>query len=117
MYNFYNYDLVLVLINLNYLLDPLTLNFYNFLTVPLIPAILTLTCSYRHVESFNTICLVFKAMFGVLFYLLLVFGCYCLDATIYGNLQDLEEQDFEQQLAGKQGKCSLIMLNLYSFSL
>jgi hypothetical protein len=59
-------------------------------------------------------------MFGVLFYfflVLLVSGRYYLDATIYGNLWDLEEQDFEQQQAGKQGKCSLIMLILYSFSL
>jgi hypothetical protein len=58
-------------------------------------------------------------MFGVLFYLLLVllnFGRYCLDVVIYNNLQDLEEQDSEQQ-AGEQGRCSLTMLNLYSFSL
>jgi hypothetical protein len=27
-----------------------------------------------------------------------------------GNLQDLQEEDFEQQLAGKQGKCSLTIL-------
>jgi hypothetical protein len=45
-------------------------------------------------------------MFGILFYLLLVllvFGCYYLDATIYSNLQDLEEQDPEQEV-GEQGK-------------
>jgi hypothetical protein len=43
-------------------------------------------------------------MFGVLFYfflVLLVSGRYYLDAAIYGNLQDLEEQDFVQQQAGK----------------
>jgi cytochrome P450 len=40
-------------------------------------------------------------MFGVLFYLLLVSGHYCLDAVIYGNLQDLEEQDSEQLWEGK----------------
>jgi hypothetical protein len=37
-------------------------------------------------------------MFDVLFYLLLVLlvlGHY-LDAVIFGNLEDLEEQDFEQ---------------------
>jgi hypothetical protein len=37
-------------------------------------------------------------MFGVKFYLLLVLlysGRYCLDSAIYGNLQELEEQDFE----------------------
>jgi hypothetical protein len=39
-------------------------------------------------------------MFGVLFYLLLVSGHYCLDAAIYGNLQDLEEQD---PAMGEQG--------------
>jgi hypothetical protein len=59
-------------------------------------------------------------MFGVLFYfflVLLVSGHYYLDATIYGNLWDLEEQDFEQQQVGKQDKCSLILLILHSFSL
>jgi hypothetical protein len=39
------------------------------------------------------------------FYLLLVFNHYCLDAAIYDNLQDLEEQDFEQQQEGNPGKC------------
>jgi hypothetical protein len=41
-------------------------------------------------------------LFVVLFYLffvLLVFGSYYLDVVIYDNLQDLEEEDFEQQLA------------------
>jgi hypothetical protein len=58
-------------------------------------------------------------LFGVLFYLLLLWlvsGCNRLDIVIFRNLQDLEEQDFEQQQAGQQGKCSLTMLNLYSFS-
>jgi hypothetical protein len=58
-------------------------------------------------------------MFGVLIYLLLVLlvsGQICLDATIYGNLLDLEEQNFDQQ-QGARGKCSLIMLILYCFSL
>jgi hypothetical protein len=49
--------------------------------------------------------------------LLLVSSRYCLDTAIYGNLQDLEEQDFEQQQAGEQGRCSLTMLILCSFSL
>jgi hypothetical protein len=35
-------------------------------------------------------------MFGLLFYLLLVSNCHCLDAAVYGNHQDLEEQDSEQ---------------------
>jgi hypothetical protein len=59
-------------------------------------------------------------VFDVLFYLLLVLlvsSRYYLDAAIYKNLQDLEEQDIEQQQAGKQGKCFLTMLILYSFSL
>jgi hypothetical protein len=34
-------------------------------------------------------------MSGVLIYLLLVFSHYCLDTAIYGNLQHVEEQDFE----------------------
>jgi hypothetical protein len=47
---------------------------------------------------------------------LLISNRYCLDAAIYDNIQNLEEQDFEQQLS-ERGKCSLIMLILYSFSL
>jgi hypothetical protein len=38
-------------------------------------------------------------MFDAVLSLLLVFlisNHYCLDAAIYSNLQDLEEQDFEQ---------------------
>jgi hypothetical protein len=59
-------------------------------------------------------------LFGVLFYLLfvlLIFGRYYLDAMNFGNLQDLEEKDFDQQLAGNPGKCSLTFLILYSLSL
>jgi hypothetical protein len=60
-------------------------------------------------------------LFVVLFYLffvLLVSGRrYYLDASNFGNLQDLQEEDFEQQQAGDQGKCSLTMLILYAFSL
>jgi hypothetical protein len=41
---------------------------------------------------------------------------YRLDIVDFNNLQDLELEDFEQQ-AGEQGKCSLTMLNLCSFSL
>jgi hypothetical protein len=48
---------------------------------------------------------------------LLVFGRYYLDAVNLGNLQDLQEEDFEQQLAGNQGKYSLTILILYTFSL
>jgi hypothetical protein len=46
-------------------------------------------------------------MFGILFYLLyvlLVSGRYYLDVAIFNNLQDLEEEDFEQQLARNPGK-------------
>jgi hypothetical protein len=46
-------------------------------------------------------------LFGVLFYLffiLLVSSRYYLDVVNLENLQDLQEEDFEQQLAGKQGK-------------
>jgi hypothetical protein len=59
-------------------------------------------------------------MFGVLFYLffvLLVFYRYYLDAVNFRNLQDLQEEDFEQQLVENQGKCSLTMLIIYAFSL
>jgi hypothetical protein len=41
---------------------------------------------------------------------------YYLDVVNFGNLQDLQEEDFKQQLAGNQGKCSLTMLILYSLS-
>jgi hypothetical protein len=53
-------------------------------------------------------------LFGILFYLLfvlLISGHYYLDVVNFGNLQDLEE-DFKQQVAGNQGKCSLIILIL-----
>jgi hypothetical protein len=49
-------------------------------------------------------------------FVLLVFGHY-LGVAIYDNLQYLEEEDFEQQLAGNPDKCYLTMLNLYAFSL
>jgi hypothetical protein len=39
-----------------------------------------------------------------LLFVLLVAGRYYLDASNLGNLQDLQEEDFEQQLAGNQGK-------------
>jgi hypothetical protein len=58
-------------------------------------------------------------MFDILFYLffvLLVFDRYYLDVVNFGNLQDLQEEDFKQHLAGNKGKCSLTMLILYSFS-
>jgi hypothetical protein len=48
---------------------------------------------------------------------MLIFGHYYLDTANFGNLQDLEEQDFEQQQAVEQGKCSLTILILYSFCL
>jgi hypothetical protein len=57
-------------------------------------------------------------LFGVLFYLffvLLVSSRYYLDAANFGNLQDLEEEEFEQQLAENQAKCFLTMLILYFF--
>jgi heme/copper-type cytochrome/quinol oxidase subunit 3 len=59
-------------------------------------------------------------LFGVLFYLffvLLISRRYYLDAVNFGNLQDYQEEDFEQQQVGYQGKCSLTMLILYAFSL
>jgi hypothetical protein len=59
-------------------------------------------------------------LFGILFYLffiLLVSGHYYLDVVNFGNLQDRQEEDFEQQQAGDEGKCSLTMLILYAFSL
>jgi hypothetical protein len=44
----------------------------------------------------------------VYFLFIFVFFIFCryyLDAAIYDNLQDLEEEDFEQQQVGEQGKC------------
>jgi hypothetical protein len=56
-------------------------------------------------------------MFYLLF-VLLASDRYYLDVVNFGNLQDLEEEeDFEQQLVGNKGKCSVTMLILYSFSL
>jgi hypothetical protein len=51
-----------------------------------------------------------------IFFVLLVFGHYRLDAMDFDSLQDLERENFEKQ-AGEQGKLSLSMLNLCSFSL
>jgi hypothetical protein len=48
---------------------------------------------------------------------LLVSDHYYLDAANFGHLQDLQEEDFDQQQAEEQGKCSLTMLILYAFSL
>jgi hypothetical protein len=52
-----------------------------------------------------------------LFFVLFIFGHYYLDAVNFGNLQDLQEKDFELQLVENQGKCSLTILILYVFSL
>jgi hypothetical protein len=49
--------------------------------------------------------------------MLLVSDRYCLDAVSFGNLEDLEEEDSEKQLVENQGKCSLIILIIYYFSL
>jgi hypothetical protein len=56
-------------------------------------------------------------MLFYLFFILLIFGRYYLDAVNFGNLHDHQEEDFEQQQVGEQGKCSLTMLILYTFSL
>jgi hypothetical protein len=53
-------------------------------------------------------------LFYLLFVLLVSGRRYYLDAVNFENLQDLQEEDFEQQIAGNQGKCSLTMLILYS---
>ena len=53
---------------------------------------------------------------SIYLFVLLVSGRYRLDAVDFDNFQDLELEDFEQQ-AGEQGKWSLNMLNLCSFSL
>jgi hypothetical protein len=39
-------------------------------------------------------------------FVLLVSGRYYLDAMIFDNLQDLEEEGFEQQQTGEQRKCA-----------
>jgi hypothetical protein len=49
-------------------------------------------------------------LFGVLFdlfFVLLVFDQYHLDVSLFEKIQDLQEEDFEQQQLGDQGKCSL----------
>jgi hypothetical protein len=42
-----------------------------------------------------------------LFFILLVSGHYYLDAANFGNLQDLQEDDFERQQVGEHGQCPL----------
>jgi hypothetical protein len=47
------------------------------------------------------------ALFGVLFIHLFAIACFeslSLGANDFGNLQELDVQDFEQQPAGEQGK-------------
>jgi hypothetical protein len=59
-------------------------------------------------------------LFGILFYLFfvfLVFNRFYLDVVNFRNLQDHQEEDFEQQLAGNQGKCFVTILILYALSL
>jgi hypothetical protein len=59
-------------------------------------------------------------LFGVLFIYLFVVACFwslSLGANDFANLQELDFQDFEQQLAGEQGKCPLTILFQYAFSL
>jgi hypothetical protein len=43
-------------------------------------------------------------MFYLFFVLLVSRRRYYLDAANFGNLQGLQEKDFEQQLVGNQGK-------------
>jgi hypothetical protein len=57
---------------------------------------------------------VFGALFYLFFVLLISSRRYYLDVVNFRNFQDLQEEYFEQQLAGNQGKCSLTMLILYS---
>jgi hypothetical protein len=52
-----------------------------------------------------------------LFLVLLVSDRYYLNIVNFRNLQDLQEGDFEQQLVGNPGKCSLTILMLYAFPL
>jgi hypothetical protein len=58
----------------------------------------------------------FLIYFFIYLLVLLIFGRYRLDAIDFNNLQDLEPEEFEQQV-GEDGMCSLNMLNLCSFSL
>jgi hypothetical protein len=59
-------------------------------------------------------CLLYCFIYSLYF---LVSGRYYLDVVNFRNLQDPQEEDFEQLLVGKQGKCSLTMLILYALSL
>jgi hypothetical protein len=52
-------------------------------------------------------------LFYLFFVLLISDHRYYLDAVNFENLQDPQEEDFEQQLAGNQGKCSLTMLSFH----
>jgi hypothetical protein len=59
-------------------------------------------------------------LFGVLFIYLFAITCFrslSLGADDFGNLQELDFQDFEQQPAGEQGKWPLTILFQYAFSL
>jgi hypothetical protein len=59
-------------------------------------------------------------MFSVLFIYLFAIACLrslSLDAVDFGNLQELNFQDFEQQPTGEQCKWPLNILFQYTFSL
>jgi hypothetical protein len=61
--------------------------------------ILALTRLYQRVESFGTVwCTVY------LFIAIACFRLLSLGANDFGNLHELDFQDFEQQPAGEQGK-------------
>jgi hypothetical protein len=57
---------------------------------------------------------VFSVLFYFFFVVLVFRRRYSFDVVNFGNLQDLQEEDFEKQLVGNQGKCSLIMFIIYS---
>jgi hypothetical protein len=61
-----------------------------------------------------------EVLFDVLFIYLFVIACFwslSLGANDFGNLQELDFQDFEQRPAGEQGKWPLTILFQYDFSL
>jgi hypothetical protein len=59
-------------------------------------------------------------LLGILFIYLFLITCFrslSLGTKDFGNLQELNFQDFEQQPAGEQGKWPLTILFQYAFSL
>jgi hypothetical protein len=81
------------------------------------------SCTHVFIATSRIFCyylIIIYVLFGVLFiYLFTIayFRSLSLGANDFGNLQELDFQDFEQQPTGEQGKWPLAILFQYAISL